>query len=188
MGSRVLEGTFLGLKRGSAAYRVLVNGREYVSRDVTFNEAVRGPASRQPGTPFDAPAASPSPSGGSGGGGGGDGGGGGGGGAGGCASGDGDGGGGSAAAPHRPATRSQHQPLTPPWPALSRVQEWRAAMDEETVSLAAHGTWELVPLPPGQRALPCRWVYTIKKAADGATSSRLQRRLSLSGCSSSLGS
>ncbi|KXZ41627.1 hypothetical protein GPECTOR_355g117 [Gonium pectorale] len=49
---RALEGTFVGYERGSAAWRVLVDGRIVVSRDVEFVEEVRGPASRQPRTRF----------------------------------------------------------------------------------------------------------------------------------------
>ncbi|PNW85386.1 hypothetical protein CHLRE_03g183950v5 [Chlamydomonas reinhardtii] len=45
-------GTYLGLQRSSAASRVLVGGKVVVSRDIEFDEDVRGPASRLAGTPF----------------------------------------------------------------------------------------------------------------------------------------
>ncbi|GFR51225.1 hypothetical protein Agub_g13600 [Astrephomene gubernaculifera] len=41
------KGTFVGYERGSDAWRVLVDGRIVVSRNVTFNERKRGPAALQ---------------------------------------------------------------------------------------------------------------------------------------------
>ena len=31
-----------------------------------------------------------------------------------------------------------------------------------------NGTWELAKLPPGRKAIGCRWVFIIKKKADGS--------------------
>jgi hypothetical protein len=44
---------------------------------------------------------------------------------------------------------------------------WRRAMDEEFASLLENGTWELEKLPDGFKALPMKWVYKIKRDADG---------------------
>ena len=44
---------------------------------------------------------------------------------------------------------------------------WRAAMNEEISSLLANNTYTLEPLPAGFKALPCKWVFTIKRDADG---------------------
>lgn len=44
---------------------------------------------------------------------------------------------------------------------------WRKAMDEEIVAMERTHTWSLVPLPPGHRAVDCKWVYRIKYKADG---------------------
>ena len=42
------------------------------------------------------------------------------------------------------------------------ANKWRAAMDDEFQSLIDQGTWELVDLPPGRKAIPGKWVYKIK--------------------------
>jgi hypothetical protein len=44
---------------------------------------------------------------------------------------------------------------------------WRRAMDEEFASLLENGTWELEKLPDGFKALPMKWVYKIKRDANG---------------------
>ena len=48
--------------------------------------------------------------------------------------------------------------------------EWDGAMDEEMNALDNNGTWELVPLPQGKKAIGCKWVYKIKQNADGSIS------------------
>jgi hypothetical protein len=40
-------------------------------------------------------------------------------------------------------------------------------MDEEFASLLENGTWELEKLPEGFKALPMKWVYKIKRDANG---------------------
>jgi transposase InsO family protein len=44
---------------------------------------------------------------------------------------------------------------------------WRRAMDEELVSIHDNNTWKLVDLPNGQKAIGLKWVYKIKKDAEG---------------------
>ncbi|GAA0163351.1 transmembrane signal receptor [Lithospermum erythrorhizon] len=53
---------------------------------------------------------------------------------------------------------------------------WRDAMHYEIQALEANGIWELVQLPPGQRALGSRWVYKVKYNSDGSLE-RLKARL-----------
>ena len=40
-------------------------------------------------------------------------------------------------------------------------------MKKEVTALQQNGTWDLVLLPKGKKAISCKWVYKIKKHADG---------------------
>jgi hypothetical protein len=53
--------------------------------------------------------------------------------------------------------------------ALSGPQatEWRQGCHEEIESLLTNNTWELQPLPPGKKALGSKWVFKVKRHADG---------------------
>lgn len=44
---------------------------------------------------------------------------------------------------------------------------WKAAMDEEMESLTQNSTWSLVELPTMCKAISNRWVYRIKRDAEG---------------------
>jgi histone deacetylase 1/2 len=44
---------------------------------------------------------------------------------------------------------------------------WKAAMDEEYNALMKNSTWQLVPSSPSQNIIDCKWVYKIKRKADG---------------------
>jgi hypothetical protein len=44
---------------------------------------------------------------------------------------------------------------------------WVQAMDNEMQSICKNGTWELAILPPGQKPIGLKWVYKLKKNADG---------------------
>ena len=46
--------------------------------------------------------------------------------------------------------------------------QWKAAMQAEIEALNAAGTYELAPLPPGHRAIGCKWVLKTKRNAAGA--------------------
>ena len=41
-------------------------------------------------------------------------------------------------------------------------------MAEELSALNKKGTWDIVPLPLGNHAIGCRWVYKIKTKSDGS--------------------
>jgi transposase InsO family protein len=53
--------------------------------------------------------------------------------------------------------------------ALSREDkaEWQKAMANELKSLEENQVWTLCGLPPNRKALPCKWVFTIKRQPDG---------------------
>ena len=44
---------------------------------------------------------------------------------------------------------------------------WKDAMDEEYSALMRNKTWHLVPEKRGKNIIDCKWVYRIKKKADG---------------------
>lgn len=46
--------------------------------------------------------------------------------------------------------------------------EWKKAFDAEMAAIARAGTWDLVPLPPGRKALGSTWVCRIKSHANGS--------------------
>ena len=54
--------------------------------------------------------------------------------------------------------------------------KWCEAMAKEISALEDNHTWEFTYLPPGKRALGCKWVYKIKYHADG-TIERYKARL-----------
>jgi hypothetical protein len=45
---------------------------------------------------------------------------------------------------------------------------WRAAMNEEFDALKQNKTWRLVPFREGKNIIDCRWIYKIKRKADGS--------------------
>lgn len=45
--------------------------------------------------------------------------------------------------------------------------QWEQAMDAEMASIEKNNTWTLVELPPGSKAIGCKWVYQTKTKADG---------------------
>ena len=55
-------------------------------------------------------------------------------------------------------------------------EEWLLAMQEELASLHEHGTWELMDLPRGAKAIPVKWVFKLKKTING-TIERFKARL-----------
>ncbi|KAM1099692.1 hypothetical protein ACFX15_006016 [Malus domestica] len=69
---------------------------------------------------------------------------------------------------------SQTEPAT--YKSALKSSVWLSTMKEELSALHSQGTWSLVPLPPHKNLVGCKWVYKIKKNADG-TISRYKARL-----------
>ncbi|KAK8938972.1 hypothetical protein KSP39_PZI010912 [Platanthera zijinensis] len=53
------------------------------------------------------------------------------------------------------------------WKAALSDDRWRLAMLEEMSALEKNGTWDLVQLPPGKKAVGCKWVFTVKQNPSG---------------------
>lgn len=72
------------------------------------------------------------------------------------------------------ATPSTGEPAT-----LSEAlgdRNWISAMNSEDQALLRNQTWHLVPRPKGKNIIGCKWVYKIKRKADG-TIDRYKARL-----------
>ncbi|CAI7904023.1 unnamed protein product [Closterium sp. NIES-54] len=50
---------------------------------------------------------------------------------------------------------------------ISDAEEWKKAMESELKSIEENGTWELVELPKGRKAITSKWLVKIKSDADG---------------------
>lgn len=102
----------------------------------------------------------------------------------------------SSAQAQRPRTRSQHGIVRPKqytdgtirYGNLCSIGEpqtlqealsdtnWKRAMEEEYAALLRNGTWHLVPAKPGMNLIDCKWMFKIKRKADG-TIDRYKGRL-----------
>ncbi|CAI7736269.1 unnamed protein product [Closterium sp. NIES-54] len=49
----------------------------------------------------------------------------------------------------------------------SDAKEWKKAMESELKSIEENGTWELVELSEGRKAITSKWLFKIKSDADG---------------------
>ena len=45
---------------------------------------------------------------------------------------------------------------------------WVDSMVEECDSIVRNSAWEIVPRPEGKSVVGSRWIYKVKKAADGS--------------------
>jgi histone deacetylase 1/2 len=104
----------------------------------------------------------------------------------------------AAPAPQRPSTRLQQGIIMPKlytdgtvmWCNLTTTmtdepstvaaaladKNWIAAMNNEYQALVHNSTWHLVPKPKNKNIIGCKWVYKIKRKADG-TIDRYKARL-----------
>ena len=54
-------------------------------------------------------------------------------------------------------------------------RQWQEAMNTEMNNHLENGTWEYVELPPGAKAIDCKWVLHLKHLADGSIERRKGR-------------
>ena len=47
------------------------------------------------------------------------------------------------------------------------AEKWKMAIDEEIQALEGNSTWNLTTLPPGKRAIGCKWIFAIKTSVNG---------------------
>ncbi|KAG8495625.1 hypothetical protein CXB51_013396 [Gossypium anomalum] len=57
---------------------------------------------------------------------------------------------------------------------------WTAAAKAEYGALISNHTWDLVPLPAGRRVVACKWIFKVKRNADGSVA-RYKGRLVVKG-------
>lgn len=70
-----------------------------------------------------------------------------------------------AASPFQSEPRTFKEAMARPEPEASH---WLKAATAEINALVENGTFQLVELPPGQRAIGSRWVFKVKRNADGS--------------------
>ena len=52
--------------------------------------------------------------------------------------------------------------------SCAEAPHWREASDSEYNSLLQKGTWEIVPLPKARKVVGCKWIFKVKRKADGS--------------------
>nr|ABG22578.1 retrotransposon protein, putative, unclassified [Oryza sativa Japonica Group] len=77
-------------------------------------------------------------------------------------------------------------PIPKDWKCAKQDPRWKDAMKEELNALMKNNTWELVKLPPGKRAVGCKWVFTVKQTLEGKVD-RYKARLHAKGYSQTYG-
>jgi hypothetical protein len=60
----------------------------------------------------------------------------------------------------------EKEPLT--YAEAVKDHRWRNAMKDEIKALQNNETWTIEDLPPGKKALGCKWIYKIKHKSDGS--------------------
>ncbi|KAL2235864.1 UNVERIFIED_CONTAM: Retrovirus-related Pol polyprotein from transposon RE1 [Sesamum indicum] len=67
---------------------------------------------------------------------------------------------------HKPIWLNDYEPKS--YAEASKDEHWTAAMNEELAVLECNKNWTPMPLPPGKKAIGCRWVFKLKLNPDGS--------------------
>ncbi|KAG7546386.1 Integrase catalytic core [Arabidopsis suecica] len=59
-------------------------------------------------------------------------------------------------------------PIPQSYSEAKNTKEWCDAIDKEIGAMEDTDTWEVTSLPPGKKAVGCKWVFTLKFLADGS--------------------
>ncbi|WVZ49078.1 LOW QUALITY PROTEIN: hypothetical protein U9M48_000459 [Paspalum notatum var. saurae] len=62
-------------------------------------------------------------------------------------------------------------------------EKWMFAMQEEMQSLEKNGTWDIVRLPAGKKAVRCKWIFKRKEGSSPSETTRYKARLVAKGFS-----
>ena len=81
-------------------------------------------------------------------------------------------------------TNELHEPAN--YEEAAAIPAWQDAMQQEFSDLEANNTWEEAVLPEGKKPISSKWVYKIKRHADG-TIERYKGRLVIKGCTQKAG-
>lgn len=67
-----------------------------------------------------------------------------------------------------------------PWDLSEAMKEkvWTEACEDEISSIIKNGTWTLVDLPAGEKAISLQWIFKIKRNADGTINKYKSRLVS----------
>ncbi|GBP05998.1 Retrovirus-related Pol polyprotein from transposon TNT 1-94 [Eumeta japonica] len=68
----------------------------------------------------------------------------------------------------------------------NRKHCWEKAMQDEILALENNSTWSLANLPEGKKAIPCKWVFALKRDVNGEIE-RYKARLVAKGCNQRFG-
>lgn len=84
-------------------------------------------------------------------------------------------------------TPAESEPLEPiSYSEALKSPKWQQAMREEFDALIKNGTWQLVPPSPGSNLVNCKWIFKVKRHADGSVE-RYKARLVAKGFSQCYG-
>ena len=85
------------------------------------------------------------------------------------------------ASPQEPSTWEEIQRMP-----TAEASLWKKAAQEEMDALHQNKTWTLTELPPGKKAIGCKWVFKVKKGSEGEVQ-RYKARLVAQGFSQKYG-